>query len=149
MEHSTHSMAEELRTPPSPEAAVIQSALEFEQERLRLLLDLHKAEAAEVDLRGLIQLLAPRVRRVMGCDFIGLAVPNTITGDLRQELVDYPNSKGIVFEGMVVPVDGSASGKAYRTRELVCLENGESDALDPEIFGTASGSRFYQQILKE
>jgi len=69
--------------------------------------------------------------------------------ELRQKLVDYPSSKGFVFEGMLVPIHGSASGKAYRTRELVCLESLESDPLDPEIFGTASGSRFYQQVLKE
>src|SRR5262249_7835717 len=61
----------------------------------------------------------------------------------------YPGRKGPLREGMRLPLYGSASGKAFRTGQLVCVENTEADRQDPEIYGTPEGARFYEIVLRE
>ena len=123
--------------------------LEAERDRLRLLLEVQNALVTNLDLRSLLTGLAASLRQVTECDFIGLSLPDPSSGDLRQHFVDYREGRGIIKEGMVVPLHGSASGKAFRTRQLVCLDNVKPDRPDPEIYGTPEGQRFYQLLLQE
>jgi formate hydrogenlyase transcriptional activator len=126
-----------------------QRDLASERDRLRLLLDINEALVANLDLRGLFKALAVSLRRVTDCDFVGLALPEPVTGKLRQHLVDYREGHGAITEGMIVPLQGSASGKAFQTRQLVCLDGVQGDGADPEIYGTQEGENFYQILLKE
>jgi formate hydrogenlyase transcriptional activator len=64
-------------------------------------------------------------------------------------MVNYREGRGAIAEGLVVPVHGSASGKAFRTRELVYLDGSHGENPDPEIYDTPEGERFYQLLLKE
>ncbi len=121
----------------------------LQRDRLRLLLDIDKALVANLDLRSLFKALAASLRRVADCDFVGLALPEPISGKLRQHLVDYRESQGVITEGMIVPLQGSATGKAFRTGQLVCLDGVQSSGPDPEIYGTPEGENFYQMLLKE
>ncbi len=123
--------------------------LESERDRLRLLLEAQNALVANLDLRSLLTGLAASLRRVTECDFIGLSLADPSSGNLRQHFVHYYEGPGIIKEGMVVPLHGSASGKAFRTRQLVRLDNVKPDRPDPEIYGTPEGQRFYQLLLKE
>jgi formate hydrogenlyase transcriptional activator len=134
----------EIRAHPAPA-----HPLEHERDRLHLLLDVHRALAADLDLRALFRALAASLRRVTGCEFVGLAVPDPRRGDLRQALVDYPHGNGVVVEGLRVPMNGSASGKAFRRRELVCLGDPEEARRDPDIFGSDEGRAFYGLVLAE
>ena len=134
----------EIRTDPAPPLN-----LEHERDRLHLLLDVHRALTADLDLRGLFRALAASLRRVTGCEFVGLAVPDPERGDLHQALVDYPHGNGVVVEGLRVPLNGSASGKAYRRRELVCLGDPDEARRDPDIFGSEAGRAFYRLVLAE
>jgi formate hydrogenlyase transcriptional activator len=127
----------------------LQRDLASERDRLRLLLDINEALVANLDLRSLFKALAVSLRRVTDCDFVGLALPEPVTGKLRQHLVDYREGQGAITEGMIVPLQGSASGKAFRTRQLVCLDSVQGDGADPEIYGTQEGENFYQILLKE
>ena len=88
-----------------------------------MLLDVQKALVANLDLPSLFKALAASLRRVTECDFIGLAFPDPVSGELRQHFVDYREGRGVITEGMPVPLHGSASGEAFRTRQLVCIEN--------------------------
>src|SRR5205085_555877 len=85
----------------------LEQALGFERDRLRLLLEVNKALVSNLDLPNLFRALAESIRRVTDCDFIGLALPDPVTGQLRQALVDYRESRGVITEGMLVPLHGS------------------------------------------
>jgi formate hydrogenlyase transcriptional activator len=121
--------------------------LESERDRLRLLLEINKALVANFDLQDLFKALAGHLRIVTGCDFIGLALPDAECG-LRQHLVDFGKSKPTIRGGMPVPLEGSASGRAFRTRQLVCLDRVQGEQPDPEIYGTPEGREFYQFLLQ-
>jgi len=127
----------------------LQRDLASERDRLRLLLDIDKALVANLDLRSLFKALAASLRRVTDCDFVGLALPEPVSGKLRQHFVDYRESQGVITEGMIVPLHGTATGKAFQTGQLVCLDGVQSSGPDPEIYGTPEGEDFYQMLLKE
>ena len=126
-----------------------ESLLKTERDRLRLLLDVQEALVANLDLSSLFASLAARLREVTGCDLIGLALPDSTNGQLSLRMVNYGEGKGIITEGLVVPLYGSASGKAFRTKELVYLDGSQGENPDPEIYDTPEGKRFYQLLLKE
>ncbi len=112
----------------------LQRDLASERDRLRLLLDIDKALVANLDLRSLFKALAASLRRVTDCDFVGLALPEPVSGKLRQHFVDYRESQGVITEGMIVPLHGTATGKAFQTGQLVCLDGVQSSGPDPEIY---------------
>ncbi len=122
--------------------------LEAERDRLRLLLELSKALVAHHDLRSLFKALADSLRRVMECDFIGLALPDP-AGGLRQHLVDYDEGRGALTEGTPVPLRGCASGRAFRTRQLVRLGGCRGKEIHTVIYGTPEGEKFYPRLPKE
>ena len=126
-----------------------ESLLEAERDRLRLLLEIEQALVANLDLQSLFESLAATLREVTGCDLIGLSVPEPANSQLRQRMVNYGEGRGAIKVGMVVPLYGSASGKAFRTRELVYMDGSQGDKPNPEIYDTPEGKRFYQLLLTE
>jgi formate hydrogenlyase transcriptional activator len=123
--------------------------LEAERDRLRLLLEIEQALIANLDLKSLFESLAATLREVTGCDLIGLSLPDPANGQLRQRMVNYGEGRGAIKVGLVVPLYGSASGKAFRTRELVYMDGSQGDKPNPEIYDTPEGKRFYQLLLTE
>src|SRR5271163_3017804 len=124
-----------------------ETLLESERDRLRLLVEVQKALVTNLDLRGLLTGLAASLRRVTECDFVGLALPEPSGEALRLHFAHYFNGPRTFKEGMTAPLHGSASGKAFRTRQLVCLNNVKADQPDTEIYGTPEGQEFYQLLL--
>jgi formate hydrogenlyase transcriptional activator len=118
--------------------------LESERDRLRLLVEAQKALVTNLDLRSLLTGLAASLRRVTECDFVGLSLPDSPSGELRIHFACYLEGRGTVKEGMTVPLHGSASGKALRSGQLVCLNKAEHP--DPEIYDTREGQEFYQFV---
>lgn len=129
--------------------ATARHELESERDRLSLLLEVQSSLVPNLDLRTLLTGLAASLRRVTECDFIGLALPGPPGEPLRQHFVDYRRGQGNLKEGMLVPLYGSASGKAFRTGRLVCLDNPGPNDPEPEIYGTPEGHEFYRLLLKE
>jgi formate hydrogenlyase transcriptional activator len=125
-----------------------QHDLKTERDRLRLLFEIQQALVANLDLRSLFEALTASIRRVTECTAIGLALPDSVSGGLRQELIDFPESQRAITEGMLLPLDGSASGKAFRTRQLVRLDY-EANRPDPAIYGTPEGEEFYKVLRQE
>ena len=121
--------------------------LESERDRLRLLVEVQKALVTNLDLRSLLTGLTASLRRVTECDFVGLALPLPSTGELRLHFACYLEGRGTVKEGMTVPLHGSASGKAFRTGQLVCLNHVRAEHPDPDIYDTREGREFYQHVL--
>jgi formate hydrogenlyase transcriptional activator len=126
-----------------------QEALRNALDRLRLLFDVQQALVANLDFVSLFASLSARLRDVTGCDLIGLSLPDPTNGQLRQRMVNYREGKGVITEGLVVPLYGTASGKAFRTQELVYMDGSQGESPDPEIYNTPEGKRFYQLLLKE
>jgi formate hydrogenlyase transcriptional activator len=106
-------------------ALAIDDALNFEasrtaQEQLKLLLALTNSVVSTLDLRELLRSVSGNLRRVMGCDLAGVGVPDRENDKyLRIYALDFPDSKGFVQEEILIPIEGSPSGTAFRTGEPV------------------------------
>jgi len=84
----------------------------------------------------------------MDCNFIGLTLPDPVSGELRQQLVYYDEGEWALTRGMVIPMNDSATGKAFRTRKLVSLDGLNNKQLVAEIYGSPEGQSFFQRLLK-
>jgi PAS domain S-box-containing protein len=120
--------------------------LQHERDRLRLLLDLNNRIASNLDLRQLFQALLAELKRVMGCELAGLALPESKGAQLRLDVLEYSGLKGSIREGMLIPVHESRSGQAFRTAKPVVMGNAGRGGKDPDPhFGSAGGA--YEQTV--
>ena len=106
-------------------ALAIDDALNFEasrtaQEQLKLLLDLTNSVVSTLDLRELLRSVSGNLRRVMSCDLAGVGVPDAENNKhLRLYALDFPDSKGFVREEVLIPIEGTPPGMAFKTGEPV------------------------------
>jgi formate hydrogenlyase transcriptional activator len=104
-------------------ALAIDDALNFEtsrtaQEQLKLLLDLTSSVVSTLDLRELLRSVSGILRRVMGCDLAGVGLPDADNKKhLRLYALDFPDSKGFVREEVLIPIEGTPPGAAFKTGE--------------------------------
>jgi formate hydrogenlyase transcriptional activator len=106
-------------------------ASERANERLQLLLDLTNRVVSNLDLRGLLREISASIRRVMQCDGVGVALPDSEDGRLRVYALDFPQNDGRIREGFEPPAaEGSPMAAVFRTGEAIVL-NARELADDP------------------
>jgi len=104
-------------------ALAIDDALNFEasrtaQEQLKLLLDLTNSVVSTLDLRELLRSVSGNLRRVMSSDLVGVGLPDAENNShLRLYALDFPDSKGFMREEVLIPIEGTPPGQAFRTGE--------------------------------
>ena len=105
------------------EARGLARELQHERDRLQLLLDLNNRVASDLDLRQVFQAISSEIRRIFECDFVGLARPDSTGKHLRQYMLDFPESKGLMKEGALYPIEGSLSGAVFRSAKPLVLNS--------------------------
>jgi formate hydrogenlyase transcriptional activator len=108
--------------------------LQHERDRLRLLLDLNNRITSNLDLHQLFQALLEELKRIMECGLVGLALPDSKGEQLRVDVLGCFEPKGSIREGMLVPVQGSPSGQAFRTAKPVITGSVGPRGTDPDIY---------------
>ncbi len=111
------------------------SEVGLERDRLRRLLDFNNSIVANLDLQQLLRAMSAGLRRIVECDFAGLALPASDGGELQLYALANPEDKSPIQEEIRIPVDGSASGAAFRNGEPLVLE--PSQQIYPAIPPTA------------
>jgi formate hydrogenlyase transcriptional activator len=124
-------------------ALAIDDAVNFQSsqraaERLRLLLELTNRVISTLDRRELLRELSASIRRVMQCDGVGVTLPDPETGALRIYALDFPESKGILHEGIVVDNVAASVVRVFRTGQALNLTEEEIQR-DGEV--AAEGAR--------
>ena len=126
------------------EARRLAVELQHERDGLRLLLDLNNRVASDLDLREVFEAISSELRRIFKCDFVGLARPDGTGKQMRQHMIDFPESKGLMKEGALYPIEGSLSGAAYRTAKPLVLNSlAEGNSI------WSSDPAFYRRITEE
>ena len=114
------------------EAQALQQQLAREHDRLHLLLEVNNSVVAHLDLRPLFQAISATLRRVMPCDYVGVALADVESHQLRLYALDFPAGQGFLQEDMLIPMEGSASGKVFQTGKPLALSG--PAWLDSEIY---------------
>src|SRR5712672_2952042 len=95
-----------------------QQQLVRKNERLGLLLELTNHVVSNLEFRDLLRAVVASTRRVMGCDGVGITLPDTDNTHLRIYAMDFPFSDESVQEESLVPLDEDVSGAVFRTGKL-------------------------------
>jgi formate hydrogenlyase transcriptional activator len=101
-------------------AQASQQQLLKKNERLELLLELTNHVVFNLEFRDLLRAVVASTRRVMGCDGVGITLPDSDSTHLRIYALDFPLKDESVQEESLVPVDDDVSGEVFRTGKLWC-----------------------------
>jgi formate hydrogenlyase transcriptional activator len=109
-----------------------QTALQHKNDRLKLLLEVNNAIISTLELRDLLRAISSSLRSVMQCDGVGVALPDGENAQLRFYALDFPNSKGLIRENIVIATDAdSPAARVFRTGEPASIVCCGPDRLDP------------------
>jgi formate hydrogenlyase transcriptional activator len=106
----------------SQEAQALQQQLERERDRLQLLLEVTNSAISNLELRDVLRAVSATLRRVMQCDVAGVLLPDAEYHQLRIYALDFPDSQGFIQEEILIPMESSLAGQAFRTGKPVVLE---------------------------
>jgi formate hydrogenlyase transcriptional activator len=101
-------------------AQASQQQLLKKSERVGLLLELTNHLVSNLDFRDLLRTAVASTRRVMGCDGVGITLPDSNNTHLRIYALDFPFKDESHHEDSLVPIDEDVSGTVYRTGKLWC-----------------------------
>jgi formate hydrogenlyase transcriptional activator len=93
----------------------VRTQLESERKKLQLILDLNNSVVSNLELREVLRSVSPGIRKIMRLDGVALILPDAANKQLQLYALDFPNGKGITYQNMSRPLDGSLAGQVFRT----------------------------------
>ena len=125
------------------EAQSVQEQLKEERDRLGLLLEVNNTVVSVLDLHELLKAVSDSLRRLMPHEYASLSLYDAESQTLQIHALDFPVSKGLIQEGLTIPVEGSPTGRAIQTRQPVSINRN-----DIEQFGSDIAQRILAEGLK-
>ncbi len=110
-----------------------QAQLARERDRLRLLLEVNNAVVSNLDLRQLMAAIAGCLRRVLHHDYTALSLYDPSTGQLRLHALHFPRGKGLVQEEMLLPLEGTAAGEVFTSRQPILVGSGNMERFQADV----------------
>ncbi|HEY2986454.1 MAG TPA: sigma 54-interacting transcriptional regulator [Candidatus Binatia bacterium] len=120
-----------------------QGQLRQERDHLSLLLEVNNAVVSALNLHELLNAVSASLRRLMQHEYASLSLYDAETQRLYIHALDFPVSKGLLQEGLWVPVEGSPTGRALTSGKPVFIT-----FRDAEQFGSDVGRRILAEGLK-
>jgi formate hydrogenlyase transcriptional activator len=93
----------------------MQTELEHEKDRLKLLLDMTNTLVSNLEPRDLLRAISASIRQDMHCDSVGVWLPDSERRQLRQLALDFPESRGFLSEDLSHPIEGTELGSVFKT----------------------------------
>jgi len=117
------------------QAQSVQKQFKEERDRLRLLLDVNNTIVSSLDLRELLNAVSTYLRRLVPHEYASLSLYDAESQRLQIHVLDFPASKGLIQEGLWIPVEGTPHGRALTSRQplFVTLQDIEQFDLTPRI----------------
>ena len=113
--------------------------LEHHNKQRELLLQLTNSVASNLDLKDLLNAVVRDVRKVVPCALAVVALPDETRQNLQIRAIDFPKGKGLVHEGLTIPVEGSMGGRVFKGQQRVVVNELEPKNYSPEMFRRVSG----------
>src|SRR5260370_15607845 len=104
----------------------ISEALQRQNDRLQLLLNLTSRITSSLDLREVLRAIAANIREVIQADLVTVSLPDAASGKITVFAMDFPHGKGVIKEDLLV-APSTAVNKAIDTLKPVVLDSPESD----------------------
>ncbi len=88
-------------------------------DRVELILDVSNTLVSKLEMQELFRSITASVRKSLACDFVGLAALDPETNELRSYVVDFPEGRGFIKEGGVLPKEYSLLAEAVQSGKYV------------------------------
>jgi formate hydrogenlyase transcriptional activator len=111
-------------------AQAYQRQLAQERDRLRVMLEVNNAVVSKLDLDELLTAISASLRRVIHHEYTSLALFEPETNNMRMLTLDFPQGKGLIREEMRVSLEGSITGKAFRSRQPIVVDRAAMEEFD-------------------
>lgn len=111
-----------------------QAELERQNERLQLLLKLTNKITSNLDLREVISSISGNIRKFAKGDLVSISLRDAPSGKIRVYALDFPASKGIVKEGLLITPMGIARS-ALENLKPVVISTKDRSQFPPEVHG--------------
>jgi formate hydrogenlyase transcriptional activator len=125
------------------EVQSVQLQLKEERDRLSLMLEVNNTVVSVLDLHDLLNAVSASLRRLVPHEYASLSLYDPETQRLQIHALDFPVSKGLLQEGLSVPIDGTPTGRALLSRQPVFITRNEI-----EQFGSDMARRILAEGLK-
>ncbi|HEU4714927.1 MAG TPA: sigma 54-interacting transcriptional regulator [Pyrinomonadaceae bacterium] len=119
------------------------SALESENARLQLLLNLTKRITSNLEFHDLLRAISANVREVMHCEGVAIYLADAVSGSFTVHAADFPDGKGIFKEGLrLTPPVNDPLRRAFDTLKPVIVNTEDARDIHPEGFEIAVAEGF-------
>jgi formate hydrogenlyase transcriptional activator len=98
-----------------------------------LLLEVNNTVVSALDLRELLNAVSASLRPLMPHDYASISLYDPETRRLQIHALDFPVSKGLIGEGLWVPIKDAAHGRALNSRQPVFMARNDVAQLDSDI----------------
>jgi formate hydrogenlyase transcriptional activator len=109
------------------------------QDQLKLILDLNNQVVSNLEFRDLLRAASASVRQVMNCDAAAIMLVNTEGTHLFKHALDYPESRGILTEGGLVPIEGTPPGDAFKSGKPIVVNRLDQATMSREVYSKVAG----------
>src|SRR5260370_14795406 len=93
----------------------MQTELEREKDRLKLLLDMTNTLVLNLEPRDLLRAISASIRQDIRCDSVGVWLPDSDRLVLRQLAQDFPERHGFSKENLTQPIAWAEAGNLFNT----------------------------------
>lgn len=101
-------------------------------ERLKLIVDIYKSLASNLELQGLLRAVTANIRRALHCDAAAVSVVSRDGNQVRIYALDFPESKKLMSEGDLIPIESSRIGEILeRGKPTIIRDSDLGQANDP------------------
>jgi formate hydrogenlyase transcriptional activator len=108
------------------------------EDRLKLILDLTNQVVSKLNFQELLQAISAGVRQVMHCDAAAVMLPDPDGIHLRVHALDFPGSRGFFKKDVVVPIEGTLPGGAFRSGTPFVLNRLDPAEVPAEMYAKAT-----------
>lgn len=123
--------------------------LRHERDQLRLLLEITNIMTSQMDLGHLLEALSTSLWSITRCDFYALFLPDANGEDLRVTVLYNPEARGVIYNGIIVPIKGSTCGQTFLSGKDRRIDRFEDLAQNAESSGNNQGQLFFKQMMAE
>jgi formate hydrogenlyase transcriptional activator len=109
-----------------------QAELQQQNDRLQLLVNLMKQITSSLNLHEVMQSISANLREVMRGDIASILLHDIASGKMKLFALDFPRSKGLAREGMLLPLVGPGK-TVFETLEPVVARIDDLFQLGPEV----------------
>jgi formate hydrogenlyase transcriptional activator len=115
------------------QAQSVQQQLREQHDRLKLLLDVNNRVVSALDLHALLKAVSASLRSLVPHEYASISLYDPETERLQIHALDFPVSKGLLGQGLRIPIKGAVHGRALTSGQPVFMTRRSIEQSDSDL----------------